>query len=88
MYSLIHDDCVIDAGAPKEIPPPEKIVPGIPSASLMATPTASDQQVASTSNMEMSNMSMPDISEEDVLQMDTPGFYLGKDRCGTTKIEF
>ena len=43
----------------------------------MATPTAKDQQVASTSNMEMSNMSMPDISEEDVLQMDTPGFYLG-----------
>ena len=98
LYSLIHD-CVIDAGAPKEIPPPEKIVPGIPSASLVTTPTASDQQVASTSNMEMSNMSMPDISEEDVLQMDTPGFYLGtrylffffkkeKNGCGTTEREF
>lgn len=33
--------------------------------------------MASTSTMEMSNMSMPDISEEDVVQMDTPGYYLG-----------
>ena len=31
--------------------------------------------MASTSTMEMSNISMPDISEEDVVQMDTPGYF-------------
>jgi len=51
---------------------------------LMQTPVQSERlqmhpAMASTSNMEMSvsNMSMPDISEEEALQMDSPGFYLG-----------
>lgn len=46
----------------------------------MITPSVSKRLMASTSTMEMSNMSdnnMPDISEEDVVQMDTPGYYLG-----------
>lgn len=40
-------------------------------------PGVSKRLMVSTSAMEMSNMSMPDISEEDVVQMDTPGYYLG-----------
>ena len=43
----------------------------------MVTPGASKRLMASASAMEVSNMSMPDISEEDVIQMDTPGYYLG-----------
>ena len=44
---------------------------------LMVTPGTGKRHIASASAMEMSNMSMPDISEEDGIQMETPGYYLG-----------
>ena len=75
IYLLVIFHKEIATGAPTEVPPPTKIVPETP-AGLSATP--SDRQSlrlgASTSNMEMSS-SMADISEEDGLQMDSPGFF-------------
>ncbi|XP_057371706.1 cell division cycle protein 16 homolog isoform X1 [Daphnia carinata] len=64
-------------GAPKEIPPPvTNLAETSGNRHVLATPGISKRLMASTSAMEMSNMSMPDISEEDVIQMDTPGYYL------------
>lgn len=65
-------------GAPKEIPPPvTNLAETSGNRHVLATPGISKRLMASTSAMEVSNMSMPDISEEDVIQMDTPGYYLG-----------
>ena len=64
-------------GAPKDVPPPITNLADASKSHIMVTPGASKRLMASASAMEVSNISMPDISEEDVIQMDTPGYYLG-----------
>lgn len=57
------------------MPPPTKLIAETPC--LIATPNMAERYATSSTSMDMSNVTMPDISEEEVLQMDTPGYYIG-----------
>lgn len=77
MFWIVFLNLLNSIGAPKDIPPPITNLADTSNSHLMVTPGVSKRHMASASAMEVSNMSMPDISEEDVIQMDTPGYYLG-----------